>query len=190
MFIMTPGAAQRPINEGPSLPPASTLVSHTCRAPFTPSLPHLVQHPYTKEAIFPTQPANTNTWPPIPGSLCSVHSGQPTRPYAEVAMLSCQGYITLYDSNTPPLGNIWVTPFLCWPRAACGILVPRPGLRPVPPAVGARSPDSWRTRELPESVLSSVSSAHIVTGLCFPPHYFHYFHIKIFPNQNTRLCSR
>ena len=34
--------------------------------------------------------------------------------------------------------------------AACGILIPRPGIKPVPPAVKARSPNHWTTREFPE----------------------------------------
>ena len=35
-----------------------------------------------------------------------------------------------------------------WPcRTACGILVPQPGIEPVPPAVEAQSPDYWTTRE-------------------------------------------
>ena len=38
-----------------------------------------------------------------------------------------------------------------WPcRAACGILVPWPGMEPVPPAVEARSPNHWTIREVPE----------------------------------------
>ena len=40
-------------------------------------------------------------------------------------------------------------PFL-WPRrAACGILVPRPGIEPVPPALGAWSLNHWAAREVP-----------------------------------------
>ena len=33
--------------------------------------------------------------------------------------------------------------------SACGILVPRPGIEPVPPAVEARSLNHWTTREVP-----------------------------------------
>ena len=41
--------------------------------------------------------------------------------------------------------------FFFWPRcAACGILVPQPGIEPVPPAVEVWSPDHWTTREVPE----------------------------------------
>ena len=32
----------------------------------------------------------------------------------------------------------------------CGILVPRPGIEPVPPAVEAWSPNPWTAREAPE----------------------------------------
>ena len=40
--------------------------------------------------------------------------------------------------------------FLFWPRhAACRILVPRPGIEPVPPAVEAQSPNRWTAREAP-----------------------------------------
>ena len=37
--------------------------------------------------------------------------------------------------------------------AACGILVPWPGIIPAPPAVEARSPNHWTTREVPTSTL-------------------------------------
>ena len=41
--------------------------------------------------------------------------------------------------------------FFFWPRrAACGNLVPRPGTKPGPPAVEARSPNHWNTREFPQ----------------------------------------
>ena len=39
---------------------------------------------------------------------------------------------------------------LFWPHCmACGILVPRPGIKPVPPAVEAWSPNHWSSREFP-----------------------------------------
>ena len=41
--------------------------------------------------------------------------------------------------------------FFFWPRpAACGILVPQPGIEPRPSAVKARSPNRWTAREFPE----------------------------------------
>ena len=40
--------------------------------------------------------------------------------------------------------------FSFWPcPTACGILVPRPGIEPVPPAVEARSLNHWTAREVP-----------------------------------------
>ena len=40
--------------------------------------------------------------------------------------------------------------FFFWPHhAACGILVPRPGIEPRPPTVEAWSPNHWTARELP-----------------------------------------
>ena len=40
--------------------------------------------------------------------------------------------------------------FFFWQsREACGILVPRPGIQPVPPAVEAWSLNHWTTREVP-----------------------------------------
>ena len=35
-------------------------------------------------------------------------------------------------------------------NAACGILVPRPGIKPVPPAVEVESPNRWTAREFPK----------------------------------------
>ena len=35
----------------------------------------------------------------------------------------------------------------------CGILVPQPGIKPVPPVVGAQSLNHWTTREVPLCVL-------------------------------------
>ena len=34
-------------------------------------------------------------------------------------------------------------------HAACGILVPQPGIEPAPPAVAARSCNHWTAREVP-----------------------------------------
>ena len=44
--------------------------------------------------------------------------------------------------------------FFFWPRrVACRILVPRPGIEPVPPAVEAQSLKHWTAREAPEVFL-------------------------------------
>ena len=45
--------------------------------------------------------------------------------------------------------------FYFWPhRTACGILVPRPGIEPVPPAVEARCLNHWTAREVPNIIIS------------------------------------
>ena len=40
--------------------------------------------------------------------------------------------------------------FFFWPcHTACGILVPQPGIKPVPPALEAQSSNHWTAREFP-----------------------------------------
>ena len=43
---------------------------------------------------------------------------------------------------------------------ACGILVPQPGIEPVPPALEAQSLNHWTTREVPR-----VAGAIFSTGV-------------------------
>ena len=56
-----------------------------------------------------------------------------------------------------------------WHYAACAILVPWPGIEPVPPAVEAQGPNEWTPREFPalDWILLPnfcVSGAHL--GYC------------------------
>ena len=53
---------------------------------------------------------------------------------------------------------------------ACGILVPRLGIEPVPPAVEARSPNHWTARE-------------------FPPFLFMFFLLELFSMNKTKATS-
>ena len=46
--------------------------------------------------------------------------------------------------------------FFFFGRTACGILVPRPGIEPAPPAVEAQSLNRWTTREFPALILMGV----------------------------------
>ena len=47
--------------------------------------------------------------------------------------------------------------YIFWPhRVACGILVPRPGIKPIPPALGAWSPNHWTTREVPMKYILKI----------------------------------
>ena len=61
--------------------------------------------------------------------------------------------------------------FLGLRRTACGILVPRPGIEPVPPVVEAWSPNHWTAREVP--TFSFLRNLHTVLQwlhqLTFPP---------------------
>ena len=55
-----------------------------------------------------------------------------------------------------------------WPRcAACGILVPQPGIKPTPPAVEARSLNHWTAREVPgiSSLMCPLLSSHYCSHL-------------------------
>ena len=41
----------------------------------------------------------------------------------------------------------------CWPYlAACRILVPQPGMEPLPPTLGAQTLNHWTTREVPTNL--------------------------------------
>ena len=45
--------------------------------------------------------------------------------------------------------SLWCLFLFLLHRAACGILVPWPGIKPMPPAVEARSLNHWTAREVP-----------------------------------------
>ena len=50
----------------------------------------------------------------------------------------------------------------CFGHAACKILVPPPGIEPVPPAVEVRSPNHWTTREFPTLCISLLGLPNTV----------------------------
>ena len=51
--------------------------------------------------------------------------------------------------------------YLFWPhRAACGILVPQPGIEPMPHTVEAQSLNHWAAREVPGFPLLNDSFHH------------------------------
>ena len=63
--------------------------------------------------------------------------------------------------NSPQIYIVRLGLFFFWlPFAARGILVPRPGIEPMPPrpALGARSLNHWTAREVPKLGLFLVSS--------------------------------
>ena len=48
--------------------------------------------------------------------------------------------------------------FIFWPcHTACGILVPRPGTEPVPPAAETQSLNNWTAREVPENLIKATN---------------------------------
>ena len=58
--------------------------------------------------------------------------------------LLCSAYIL------GPFLNFFNLFFIFWPRcAACAVLVPQPGIKPVTPAVETQSINHWTTREIP-----------------------------------------
>ena len=68
--------------------------------------------------------------------------------------------------------KLFLFTYLFWPHcAACGILVPQPGIEPVPPAVEGWSPNLWTAREfsLKPFLIPSVHPTTDVLGS--DPHY-------------------
>ena len=68
----------------------------------------------------------------------------------------CLAYVTLHNVSQVHLccslcHNFLPFPLPCfWPRCpACGILVPRPGIEPMPPALEAQKLNHWTAREVP-----------------------------------------
>ena len=49
---------------------------------------------------------------------------------------------------------------------ACGILVPQPGIKPMPPAVGVWSLNHWTTREVPITLF--LEYFHVQLSPCLP----------------------
>ena len=73
----------------------------------------------------------------------------------------------LYGRGEIESVRVWGFPFLfflsfLWPCCtACGILVPRPGIEPTPPALEAWSPNHWMVREVPGDFLFEIRSVAI-----------------------------
>ena len=82
------------------------------------------------------------------------------------AMTSVASFFFFKKSHTwfnvllSPSRNSFFFSWLC--RAACGILVPQPGIEPMPPAAEAQSPNHWTTREFPLLLLFSHPSDWLV----------------------------
>ena len=64
--------------------------------------------------------------------------------------LPCSSFLQALFSCVLPFSRVNILFFFFfWPHgAACGILVPRPGIKPVPPALEAQSLNHWTAREV------------------------------------------
>ena len=51
-------------------------------------------------------------------------------------------------------------------RTACGIIVPQPGIEPVPPAVEVQSPNHWTSREVPKNIFFKYFRKKDVVLIC------------------------
>ena len=81
----------------------------------------------------------------MPGTLTCIHHHPPS-------LRSCLGFTSCPNTVCFFCFFFWhlfIHLFICG-RAARGILVPRPGMEPGPPAVEARSPNHWTAREVPQ----------------------------------------
>ena len=113
-------------------------------------------------------PPSPSSVPTSGKSLTSTRGGQP-KTWAPCAPGPCPCRVSAHplqisdaaSSAKPPcpssLGRVSFMAFLTavllfWGCCvACGILVPQPGIQPVPPAVEAWSPNHWTAREAPHS---------------------------------------
>ena len=137
-------AFQQPCDEAHGLsihPPPHPQMSHHHRGrlPCTTSLPSSrSQHSSSHHSGLPHPRMPTEALPDLPP--CDI---LPTQ--------------SLHSWLTGPLGLLKVVLLLLllfifyfWPcHVACGILVPQPGIEPVPPAMEARSPNHQTAREVP-----------------------------------------
>ena len=65
-----------------------------------------------------------------------------------------------FTSNLYKDISLLFTYLFVWPHyVLCGILVPPPGMEPMPPAVETRSPNHCAAREFPEDVSLTPSKA-------------------------------
>ena len=72
--------------------------------------------------------------------------------YSEVTKVSYRYFIKIVS------GVILFVLCFCFGCMACEILVPQPGIEPVPSTVKARSPNHWTTREFPKNSCFSFNS--------------------------------
>ena len=69
-------------------------------------------------------------------------------------------------------------------RASCGILVPRPGIEPIPPALEAWHHKHWTAREVPKCLFYSHINNELSRGL---PQNWEDFAVLLFPTLRRQV---
>ena len=95
-----------------------------------------------------------------------------------LAFLGIQWFLWIPLQSLPPSSHSLVKLFVClflvfWShRAACGILVPLPGIQLAPPAAKGRNLNHWTTREIPHFLLC-VALCQISLSFLLGVHLLH-----------------
>ena len=85
-------------------------------------------------------------------------------PYKHRFTLTCLHLSFLNDAHgntSKSFSFLWFNFFGCIPQAVCGIFVPQPGIKPMPPAVEVWSPNYWTAREV--SLTQFLNAAYYST---------------------------
>ena len=88
---------------------------------------------------------------------------------AKITILIIPNYnVTLFLGGNTVWTLIWASRtflFFFWPyHAACGILVPQPGIEPRPSSVRPQSLNHWTARKFPQEQFFSPMKHHITEG--------------------------
>ena len=105
----------------------------------------------------PTRLPNCSCTPfPSSGPLTKAMSpAYPPRPWSwQPSSLNCPSFLSVSIS----FSFLSLFNFLSAHHVTCGILVPRPGIEPVSPAVEPPSPNPWTAREVPPSAFPHYPS--------------------------------
>ena len=73
----------------------------------------------------------------------------PSGPLWPITVAAAASKSVCLHNNRKDSFSLWVSFFFFGHTAVCGILVPGPGIKPMPTAVEAQSLNHWTTREVP-----------------------------------------
>ena len=80
----------------------------------------------------------------------SAHISPPSPPHFPLLLTTCIAVVCVLQLMSQKI-FYFLFIYLFWLRhSACGILVPRPGIEPAPPAVEAQNLNHWTIREVPK----------------------------------------